>query len=101
MTSEELAETLQKFVESCVGRILGVGRQQYGQDPAKPQKFETMDLNELFEYAHEELQDTVVYAVMLDIRLHRLQKIIEDAQRNVTRRAYTGKWRDDYRGDQT
>lgn len=72
MTPEELALEVEAFIEECRERVEGVGARQYYK-PGEPQKFETMILDELFEYAEEELRDCVVYATMLRIRLRRLR----------------------------
>ena len=78
MTSEELADEVGQFIQACRGRILGVGAEQYEQEDG--QKFETMPLLELIQYAREEAQDLAVYAAMIDIRLSRF----EDALRAHT-----------------
>ncbi|MGW0920413.1 hypothetical protein ACWD3J_15510 [Streptomyces sp. NPDC002755] len=78
MTSEELADEVGHFIRQCRGRILGIGAEQY--EEAEGQKFETMPLLDLIQYAREEAQDLAVYAAMIDIRLSRF----EDALRAHT-----------------
>ena len=79
MTPTELAAEVEAVITECRDRVEGVGAQQYYQE-GQPQKFETMDLDGLFEYAEEELRDLVVYAVMLRIRLRRLREAVADWQ---------------------
>lgn len=68
MSPEELANEVEAVIRECRERVEGVGALQYW-TPGQPQKFESMDLDALFEYAEEELRDYVVYSVMLRIRL--------------------------------
>lgn len=75
MTSEELADIVTDEVGRLTERIMGIGAEQYAEE-GKPQKFETMSLDGLFEYAREELDDIIVYAVMLRIRLDRAEQAI-------------------------
>jgi hypothetical protein len=74
VTSEELADEVEAFIVHAVTRVRGTGDEQYSQGDT--QKFEGMNLDELFLWAEEELVDTVNYAVMLAIRLRRLQQEI-------------------------
>lgn len=69
VTSEELASEVEAAISRTRGRVLGVGDQQYSQGDT--QKFETMEVDELFAWMQEELDDVIVYAVMLGIRLRR------------------------------
>ncbi len=71
MTPGELSARFFDFMKQCNGRILTVGAEQYSEGDT--QKFETMPLLELVQYAREEAQDLAVYAAMLDIRLSRLE----------------------------
>lgn len=71
MTSEELAEEVAATINRCATRIQGVGDQQYSEGGR--QKFEYMELSELLTWALEEVDDAVVYAAMLGIRLRRLK----------------------------
>lgn len=71
MTSEELAEEVEATVRRCRNRVLGVGDQQYSEGDA--QKFERMPVDELMTWTLEELDDAVVYAVMLGIRIRRMR----------------------------
>ena len=80
MTSEELAEFVTGEVERLRTRIMGVGKDQY--EDGDEQLFETMPLEQLFEYAREELDDIVVYALMTKIRLNRLEQQIRKAYLN-------------------
>ena len=74
MTSEELADEVTSIVEECRVRVLGIGKEQYSE--GEHQRFETMHMDDLFEYAEEELRDLVVYACMLRIRLRRLRNSV-------------------------
>lgn len=76
MSSQELAEYVADAVVDAAGRIKGVGNEQYSEGGY--QKFESMPLIELFEYADEELLDLVNYAIMLRIRLIRLASALFD-----------------------
>lgn len=71
MTSDELANAVEKFIVEAVTRVKGTGDDQYG--GGDEQHFESMDLDALFEWTREELYDVVNYSVMLAIRLDRLQ----------------------------
>lgn len=71
MTSDELADRVGNFIVEAVTRVTGTGHEQY--DKEGTQNFEVMDLDQLFEWAREELYDIVNYSVMLSIRLDRLQ----------------------------
>lgn len=75
MTSEELATEVAQFVAECASRISGVGRDQY--ELNGHQKFEELDLDELFQYAEEELQDIANYACFLAIRLRRIRAALD------------------------
>jgi hypothetical protein len=79
MKSEELAAEVEDTIRFCQEGILGVGDEQYSLviDGRPMQKFETMTLAELLQYAREEARDLVNYGVMLDIRLRRLQQEVE------------------------
>jgi hypothetical protein len=81
MTSEELADEVEAFIVHAVTRVRGTGDDQYSQGAS--QKFEGMNLDELFVWAEEELVDTVNYSVMLSIRLRRLQKQIATTIKEV------------------
>lgn len=75
MRSDELGNEVEDQIARLWTRIMGVGQEQYeGEDGV--QKFETMSLEGLFEYAREELDDIIVYAVMLRIRLNRAEQAV-------------------------
>jgi hypothetical protein len=74
VTSEELAREVKAAVAACQDRVMGPGNSQYSY--GETQKFEEMPLGDLVEMAREEVQDLIVYAVMTDIRLKRLQEAI-------------------------
>lgn len=63
--------TPQDLADEVSARVLGVGAEQYSQGDT--QKFELMPVDELFRWANEELQDIIVYAVMLQLRLERVR----------------------------
>lgn len=79
MTSEELADAVEDAIRRTRGRVLGVGLEQY--DEGDIQRFEWMELDELLDWTLEEVDDLVVYGVMLGIRLRRLQKAIQEGPR--------------------
>lgn len=74
MTSAQLAKATGEFIAFCQDRITGVGNDQYSTDTH--QKFEAMELDELIEYALEELADQANYATMLYIRFRRIQQAL-------------------------
>lgn len=76
MTSDQLADEVSQFVAECAVRIRGVGKDQY--EGKGYQKFETMEMDELFEYMEEELRDVANYAVFLAIRLRRIRTAFGD-----------------------
>lgn len=76
MSSDDLAQECAEYIAECVSRVKGVGNDQYNE--GGHQKFESMDLDELFQYALEELQDISNYAVFLAIRLRRIQKALDE-----------------------
>lgn len=73
MSPEALAVEIGRIVVECQDRVTGIGAQQY-YTPGEPQKFETMDFDDLAQYYREELLDIVNYAVMTMIRIDRIQK---------------------------
>lgn len=75
MTSDQLADEVSQFVAECAVRIRGVGRDQY--EGKGYQKFEMMEMDELFEYLEEELRDVANYAAFLVIRLRRIRAAFE------------------------
>lgn len=77
MTSDQLAEAIETAVESVQGRIRGIGRDQY--DYGDTQTFEKMSIADLLNWAMEEADDQIAYAVMLRIRLTRLKRELKKA----------------------
>jgi hypothetical protein len=75
MSSDDLAEFVGEFVTDCKDRIKGVGKQQYSEDGY--QKFEIMDLDDLFEYIEEEIRDIPNYCAMLFIRMRRVREALK------------------------
>jgi hypothetical protein len=80
MTPDELAAEVAETVALAQSRINGIGADQYHDAETGQQRFETMNLDDLFVFAEEELLDQINYAVMLRIRLRRLQGAIEGWQ---------------------
>jgi len=76
MTSEELAKEVQDFIAAAKDRVVGPGNEQYSY--GESQQFEKMNLEDLFQYTYEELQDVAVYATMLQIRLKRLEERLQE-----------------------
>jgi hypothetical protein len=77
VTSQELADEVTQAITSCRARVLGVGAEQYD-DGSGTQKFETLPMAELERWMEEEVDDMIVYAVMLRIRLRRMMAVLED-----------------------
>ena len=75
MSPEELSTEVDRFIRDARSRIVGVGADQYHTE-GEPQRFETLDLDHLFEYVREALLDLANYAVMLGIRVERLRAIV-------------------------
>lgn len=71
MTAAQLGEYVDAFVRSAVGRVTGVGADQYAETDG--QRFERMTLAELLDWTLEEVQDVAVYAAMLGVRLQWLK----------------------------
>jgi hypothetical protein len=76
ITSDQLAEALETAVAKARGRIMGVGREQYETEDGS-QGFESMSLAELLAWASEEAEDLMVYSVMLQIRITRVQRALK------------------------
>lgn len=77
MSPLDLATAVAATVGACQSRVVGVGAEQYSDGTA--QKFEGAKVSELIAMAREEAQDLVVYAVMTDIRLARIEAAIAGA----------------------
>ncbi|WP_043617240.1 hypothetical protein [Nonomuraea candida] len=77
MNSEQLAKEVLDAVLAVQGRILSVGAQQYEEEHG--QKFELMSLQEIIQYAMEEVEDGIAYNVMLRYKLRLLKDAIESA----------------------
>lgn len=75
MSSEALAEFVGQFITDCKDRIKGAGNAQYSEDGY--QKFEIMDLDDLFEYIEEEIRDIPNYCAMLFIRMRRVREALK------------------------
>lgn len=75
MSSEDLAEFVDVFITDCKDRIKGAGNEQYSEDGY--QKFEIMDLDDLFEYIEEEIRDIPNYCAMLFIRMRRVREALK------------------------
>ncbi len=79
MTSNELADEVEQLIGFCRSGILGVGQEQYAEhrDGVQVQRFESLPLSELIQYAREEVRDLINYCVMLDIRFRRMQQAVD------------------------
>lgn len=80
----QLADEVNRIVYRAQSRVLGVGHEQYVTRDAngeEVQKFETMDLDALIEYAIEETLDHINYGVMLTLRLERLRSLHQRIER--------------------
>ena len=76
MTSEELAQGVDVAVRSAMSRVTGVGAEQYD-DGSGTQKFERLPIEDLGQWALEEIDDLIVYAVMLRIRIARVADAVQ------------------------
>jgi len=76
ISSEQLADYVKQFVAEAMQRVLGVGQEQY--DQGGHQRFETMDLDELFRWFEEEALDAVVYLAMISLRVARARQALRD-----------------------
>lgn len=74
LSSDQLAHYAESFIANCSNRIKGVGNQQYSEGGF--QKFEAMDLGDLFRYIQEEIEDIPNYCTMLWIRMERLREAL-------------------------
>lgn len=74
LSSDDLAHYAENFIANCSNRIKGVGNQQYSEGGF--QKFEAMDLGDLFRYIQEEIEDIPNYCTMLWIRMERLREAL-------------------------
>lgn len=75
MSSEDLQDFTVQFNEEAQARIKGPGNDEYTMDGY--QKFEEMDLDDLIEYAEEEVLDLSNYCAMLFIRLRRIRQALD------------------------
>jgi hypothetical protein len=71
MTSEEHANQVAEIVGRLSDRILGVGMLQYD-DGSGFQRFEKRPLEAIVQDALEEIEDLVVYACQLHIRVRQI-----------------------------
>jgi hypothetical protein len=67
----------ERVIQDAQARVRGVGAEQYTESDG--QRFESMPLLGLIEYAREEALDLVNYGVMLAIRIERLAAAIDRA----------------------
>lgn len=72
MTSEEFADSVDVIVRSLRTRILGVGAEQYD-DGSGVQRFEGRALDCILIDAIEEIDDLIVYAAQLRLRVMALR----------------------------
>jgi len=76
LNSKELADQVTDCVESLRDRILGVGHDQY--DLGDTQAIELKNNTQLITEAVEEIDDLIVYAVVLRSRMEVLRLSIQD-----------------------
>jgi hypothetical protein len=81
MTSEELANGVTDCVLSLQERILGVGAREYDPQKTETQPIETKGIEELILDALQEIDDMIVYAAVLRMRISNLSATIEIAAR--------------------
>lgn len=75
MSSQGLADHVDEFVGRATDRVLGDGKSQYSF--GTHQKFEVMEFDDLLVALQEELEDSAVYASMLDIRIQRIREALK------------------------
>lgn len=76
MSSADLAEHVVEYMKEATERVTGVGNDQY--TLKSHQKFEELDIHEVFNYADEEILDLMNYLVMVRIRLMRIWHAVSD-----------------------
>ena len=81
MTSEELANGVTECVLSLQERILGIGAQEYDPRQSATQPIENKSIEELILDALQEIDDMIVYATVLRMRISNLNATIEIATR--------------------
>lgn len=77
MNAIQAGERVRVFLEEAVGRMTGIGAEQYGQQD--PQRFETSTPQEILAGAREELLDLANYAAMAAIRVEQIMSRIDAA----------------------
>lgn len=75
MTSNELRDHVEEFITKAGGRITGTGNEQYSR--GDDQVFETLPLDDLFDWTEEELLDIACYSVMLWIRIKKIKTAMQ------------------------
>lgn len=75
MNSREFADQVTNIVTALRHRIIGIGTDQYEQ-PDGTQRFETRPIEQIVIDALEEVDDLIVYAAQLRIRLEDLQRTL-------------------------
>lgn len=75
MTSEEHAAEVAEIVGRLTGRIVGVGAEQYD-DGSGQQRFEGRSLDAIVQDALEEIEDLIVYACQLHIRVRQIRDVV-------------------------
>lgn len=74
LTVKQLTEAQQELCSYARWRIITTGADQY--DQLTQQKFEDMDLHQIFKEARDEVADLINYLVFMDIRLQRMMKAV-------------------------
>lgn len=80
LTIKELEDHASDFYKFTLSRLTGVGAEQYHNGAYW--KFEEMSVEELVEYAEEEVMDLGNYAMMLYVRIQRIRAALDHA--NIT-----------------
>jgi hypothetical protein len=75
MTSEEHAAEVAAIVDRLTDRILGPGMIQYD-DGSGVQRFEKRPLDAIVQDALEEIEDLIVYACQLHIRVRQIRDLV-------------------------
>jgi hypothetical protein len=90
MSSQDLADFCQEFILECVGRVKGVGNDQYNRQGF--QRFEERELDQVLEDIEEEILDIPNYLAMLFIRVRRLRQAMDsiDTLGDGTEEEYEG-----------
>lgn len=72
--SSDLADFVRALGEAAASRIEGIGNEQYSDGEGKPQKFETMSVDHMYNELLDELADVFAYLSMITIKILNTRK---------------------------